>query len=45
MGQLSDDVQEIRSLVAREDDVIVSHDLAHLIGVLQRIAAQELSGE
>jgi hypothetical protein len=38
LGQLSDDVEEVRSLLERDDDdgVIVWHDLRHLVGVLRR---------
>ena len=43
IAQLSDDVAELAGMV--EDDEWVSepwHDLAHLVGILQRIAAQDL---
>jgi hypothetical protein len=44
LGQLSDDVREIRDLLDRDadDGIFVWHDLGHLVGVLQRIAAQDL---
>jgi hypothetical protein len=39
-GQLSDDVASTREMLNREnDEVIVWHDLEHVIGILQRIAA------
>jgi hypothetical protein len=38
-GQLSDDVASTREMLHRDDDeVILWHDLDHLIGILQRIA-------
>jgi hypothetical protein len=41
---LSDDVSEIRALVSRpedsfEDDVMLWHDMNHLVGILQRVSA------
>jgi hypothetical protein len=44
LGQLQDDVQAVRDLLDRGDDVVVWHDLQHLAGVLQRIATQDLPG-
>jgi hypothetical protein len=46
LGQLRDDVHAIRGLLDRDadDGVFVWHDLRHLVGVLQRIAAQDLGG-
>jgi hypothetical protein len=42
-GQLSDDLVELQELLTREDaDVIVWHDLGHLVGILQRIASLDL---
>ena len=39
-GQLSDDVAEVRELLARdEDEAVLWHDLEHVTRVLQRIAA------
>jgi hypothetical protein len=41
-GQLSDDVDAVLELLDRsQDEVIVWHDLRHVIGVLSRIAAQD----
>ena len=38
-GQLSDDVAEVRDLLAREEDeVVLWHDLEHVTGILLRIA-------
>ncbi len=42
VGDLSDDIAEVRGLLARdlaEEDVILWHDLRHFIGVLTRLAA------
>jgi hypothetical protein len=46
---LVDDLKTVRELAAGdreavgdEPDVIVWHDLAHLVGVLQRLAAMDL---
>lgn len=39
VAQLSDDVREVRDVVARADDVVLWHDLSHIVGVLSRIAA------
>ena len=41
-GQLSDDVNAIRELLRRDDDPIIWHDLAHVVGVLRRIATLDL---
>jgi hypothetical protein len=39
-GQLSDDVGELRELLAREDgEIFIWHDLNHLVGILQRVAS------
>jgi hypothetical protein len=39
-GQLSDDVTSMREMLSREDDeIVVWHDLDHVIGILQRISA------
>ena len=43
MGQLSDDVDELAGM-ADAEHVEPWHDLAHLVGILQRIAAQDLPG-
>ena len=40
-GQLSDDLAEVAALSATEDPPIPWHDLAHVIGILQRLAAQD----
>lgn len=44
IGQLSDDVASIRSLLhQRQDtDVVLWHDLVHVVGVLRRVAALDL---
>ncbi|MDG4823858.1 hypothetical protein O7635_18540 [Asanoa sp. WMMD1127] len=42
MGQLSDDVASLRELLER-DDVCVWHDLAHVVGILTRLAALDLA--
>jgi hypothetical protein len=42
MVQLSDDLAEVTALSAARDVLVPWHDLAHLIGVLQRLAAQDL---
>ncbi len=42
VGQLSDDLQEVAALSAATDPPVPWHDLAHLIGILQRLAAQDL---
>ncbi len=39
-GQLSDDVVELRELLARDDgEIFIWHDLDHLVGILQRLAS------
>jgi hypothetical protein len=46
VAQLSDDVREIHGFVERADDPVIWHDLAHIVGVLRRLAALDLpSGE
>jgi hypothetical protein len=45
VSQLSDDIQELRSVVTRPDDPVIWHDLSHIVGILSRIAAIDLSGE
>jgi hypothetical protein len=42
LGQLSDDLTEVAALSAAQDVLVPWHDLAHVIGVLQRLAAQDL---
>jgi hypothetical protein len=43
IGQLSDDVATLDEILEREDDFIsVWHDLAHLGGILHRLATQDL---
>jgi hypothetical protein len=44
MGQLTDDVQELRALLTRTDAPVVWHDLAHVVGILRRVAALDLPG-
>ncbi|HUR03018.1 MAG TPA: hypothetical protein VM347_10800 [Nonomuraea sp.] len=43
LGQLSDDVESVRTFLAERDEdghVIVWHELAHICGILRRIGAQ-----
>jgi hypothetical protein len=44
IGQLSDDVDSLRELLARDatDEVFVWHDLGHLVGILRRLAALDV---
>ena len=42
MGQLSDDLAEVAELSTSVDEPHPWHDLAHVIGILQRLAAQDL---
>lgn len=42
IGELSDDVREMRDLVARDDEPVIWHDLAHIVGILGRVAALDL---
>jgi hypothetical protein len=42
VAQLSDDVLEVRELLVRSDEPVIWHDLAHIVGVLSRIAALDL---
>ena len=42
VGQLSDDVIELRNLLSRSEDPTLWHDLSHLVGILRRIAALDL---
>jgi hypothetical protein len=41
IGQLTDDIQSMRDILTRSEDraVVVWHDLAHIIGILNRFAA------
>ena len=41
VGHLSDDVDELRQLISEGAgrEVVVWHDLAHLVGILKRFAA------
>ena len=41
VGQLTDDLQSLRTMLAGEADqpVVLWHDLAHAIGILSRLAA------
>jgi hypothetical protein len=39
-GQLSDDLESIRDMLGNaDDDIVVWHDLDHLIGLLRRLSA------
>lgn len=41
-GQISDDIDELHNMAAREDDDLIPwHDLKHLIGLLEAIAARD----
>ena len=43
MGQLSDDVATLEEMLQRDDPLIsVWHDLQHLVGILHRLATQNL---
>ena len=42
VAQLSDDVLEVRESLGRSDEPVIWHDLAHIVGVLSRIAALDL---
>jgi hypothetical protein len=42
VAQLSDDVLHVRELPVRSDEPVIWHDLAHIVGVLSRIAALDL---
>ncbi len=46
VGQLSDDVDELRELISERADreVMVWHDLAHVVGILKRFAALDTPG-
>jgi hypothetical protein len=41
MGELTDDIQSMRDMLTGSEDraVVVWHDLAHVIGILNRLAA------
>jgi hypothetical protein len=43
VGQLTDDIDTLRSMLVGNADrpVAVRHDLAHVIGILSRLAAQD----
>jgi len=41
VAQLSDDVEKLAGMAESGREVVPWHDLAHLIGILQRIAAQD----
>ncbi|MER7283086.1 hypothetical protein ABT369_52525 [Dactylosporangium sp. NPDC000244] len=43
MGDLRDDVESMREMLGREETV-VWHDLAHVVGILTRLAALDLPG-
>jgi hypothetical protein len=42
VGQLTDDVAELRASLGRDDDLVIWHDLQHVIAVLQRLASLDL---
>jgi hypothetical protein len=43
LGQLSDDVLTVRQILERDDEpIVIWHDLAHIVGLLSRIAALDL---
>jgi uncharacterized protein YjdB len=42
VGQLSDDLREVTALSTATNPTVPWHDLTHAIGVLQRLAAQDL---
>ncbi|NEK96341.1 hypothetical protein GCU67_19540 [Modestobacter muralis] len=42
VGQLADDLAEVAALSAATDPPFPWHDLGHVIGILQRLAAQDL---
>lgn len=45
VGQLSDDVRELRELLRRPDALTLWHDLSHVVGILRRIAALDLPSQ
>jgi hypothetical protein len=45
VGQLSDDVQELRGLLGRAEGPTLWHDLSHIVGILRRIAALDLPSD
>ena len=42
VGQLSDDVREVREMLSRTDAPVVWHDLSHIAAIFLRIAALDL---
>jgi hypothetical protein len=44
VGQLTDDVQSVREMLeaTQDDPMAVWHDLAHVVGILNRLAALDL---
>ncbi|MET7420879.1 hypothetical protein [Dactylosporangium sp. NPDC005555] len=44
LGQLTDDIQSMREVLeaARDEPAAVWHDLAHVVGILNRLAALDL---
>jgi hypothetical protein len=44
VGQLTDDVQSMRAMLeaTRDGPAVVWHDLAHVVGILNRLAALDL---
>jgi hypothetical protein len=43
-GQLSDDVESIQELLDPQREIFLWHDLAHICGVLRRIAVMDEPG-
>lgn len=41
IGQLSDDIATLDEILDQDDVISVWHDLAHLVGILHRLAAQD----
>lgn len=42
LGQLSDDIVTLDEILSRDDEFVsVWHDLAHLVGILHRLATQD----
>jgi hypothetical protein len=45
VGQLTDDIEETQRVAMRTDDPIIWHDLAHIVGILTRIAALDTADD
>lgn len=46
VGQISDDLSELEQMASRADhDLVPWHDLKHLIGLLEALAASDLNRE